>query len=298
MNLDRKPLTLRQYKHIQDTLNERTVPDWKKVLTTNNFKVAMFDEFSELLNSSPWKWWSHGGECDAWNLKIEAIDVFHFALSIYILTNASSHLSEDSVFCEYNKEHNYMIDNNGRIDHNVFINKALGVLNSNVPSPMEELFESLGMSALEISAIYTAKSELNYIRQDNGYKTGKYTKVVDGIEDNERLKDIVEDFMFDTDMGIDDLRESVRSNFFIGPDEDVDLELLGAEGWLDSGKIEITLEESVIEKSIMDYVMSNMTNESIIVFQESIINKKTYQEALYDATLNESIIQTLQKALE
>ena len=67
---------------------------------------------------------------------------------------------------------------------------------------------------------------------------------------------------------------------------------------LDSGKIEITLEESVIEKFIMDYVMSNMTNESIIVFQESIINKKTYQEALYDATLNESIIQTLQKALE
>ena len=44
------------------------------------------------------------------------------------------------------------------------------------------------------------------------------------------MSDIVEDFMFDTDMGIDDLRESVRSNFFIGPDEDVDLELLGAEG--------------------------------------------------------------------
>ena len=227
MNLDRKPLSLNQYKHIQNLLNERTVPDWKKALTTNHFKVAAFDEFAELLRSAPWKWWKAGGECDAWNLKIEAIDVFHFALSIYILSNTSSR-TDNFIFCEHNKEHNYMIDNNGRIDHNVFINKALNVLNSIVPLPMQELFESLGMSALEITAIYTAKSELNYIRQDNGYKTGKYTKVVDGIEDNERLKDLVEDFMTDDDMGIDDLREAVRGNFFIGPDEDVDLEFIGS----------------------------------------------------------------------
>ena len=67
---------------------------------------------------------------------------------------------------------------------------------------------------------------------------------------------------------------------------------------LESGKIELALDDKTIVKAIRDYVMDNMTNDSIIVFQESIINGKTYKEALYDATLNESILQKLHKALD
>lgn len=225
--LSSKALTFKQYKDIQNILNERTVPNWKTTLTSNNFRVAMFDEFAELLNSAGWKWWKNSGECDTWNLKIEAVDIFHFALSIYILKHTNN-MSNDCVFGEFNKEHNYMIDNNNMIDHNVFINKTMSVLTTNDPTSMEVLFESLGMSALEITAIYTAKSELNYIRQENGYKTGEYIKVVDGIEDNERMKGLVEDFMTDPDMSVDDLREAVRGEFFIGPDEDPELDLISS----------------------------------------------------------------------
>jgi len=208
-----RAFTFGQYKEIQDRLNEHTIENWKQELSNNDFKVAMFDEFAELLNSGSWKWWKKGGECDEWNLKIEAVDIFHFALSTYIL-NKTSNMSDACVFGEWNAEHNYMIDRLGMMDRNVFINRAMSVLTTNDPTSMELLFESLGMSAEEITAIYVAKSELNFIRQDSGYKTGEYVKIVDGVEDNQRMEGVVNAFLEDESLSTDDLRLQIRDKFF------------------------------------------------------------------------------------
>ncbi len=44
-----------------------------------------------------------------------------------------------------------------------------------------------GMDADELLELYFKKNELNFKRQDEGYREGTYQKVVDGVEDNERL---------------------------------------------------------------------------------------------------------------
>lgn len=212
-----RTLTTEQYMRIQDELNEFTVPSWKKVLTKNNFKVAMFDEFSELLNSASWKWWKHGKEPNVFNLQMEAIDILHFAISIDILNKTSDKetIPSYAVLGSGNNEHIAMINYQNMIDHNVFINRAMDVINAGSPLlKMNDLFDSLGMGSELISALYTAKSELNYIRQEDGYKDGTYVKVRDGIEDNERMKGVIETFMRDQDLSLDFIRESVRFTFF------------------------------------------------------------------------------------
>ena len=218
-------LTLTDMAKIQDTLNEYTVPNWRKELNSNDFKTAMFDEFAELLNSANFKWWKKSDTApDMWNLKIEAIDILHFALSVYIINNTITG-SAGIVFGEFNTDNAYMIIDN-RIDRNVFINKACNVLTSNNPVDLDDLFDSLGLLAEEVSAIYTAKSELNFIRQTEGYKNGTYVKIQDGIEDNVRLQDLVEHFLNDSDCDLGDLREAVRGEFFTGADEDPNLEFI------------------------------------------------------------------------
>jgi dUTP pyrophosphatase len=77
-----------------------------------------------------------------------------------------------------------------------------------------QMVSSVGLSSLEISAIYTAKMTLNQIRQSNGYKDGTYVKVEDGVEDNQKLKSLVEDFIADETMTLNKLTKNVRNRFF------------------------------------------------------------------------------------
>jgi len=217
--MSKRYLTLKEMAEIQDILNEHTIKNWRTELNSNDFKTAMFDEFGELLNSANFKWWKHSdAPADIWNLKIEAIDILHFALSVYICENTINS-SADLVLGMYNTEHAYMLNDN-KIDRNVFINKTCEVLTSTNPSSIDDLFDSLGLLAEEIAAIYTAKSELNFIRQDEGYKNGTYVKVVDGVEDNVRLESTVQKFLTDSNMSLCDLRTLVRDSFYVETKEE------------------------------------------------------------------------------
>jgi dimeric dUTPase (all-alpha-NTP-PPase superfamily) len=44
-----------------------------------------------------------------------------------------------------------------------------------------------GLSAQEVIELYFKKNQLNFKRQEGGYKEGTYQKVVDGVEDNRHL---------------------------------------------------------------------------------------------------------------
>lgn len=45
----------------------------------------------------------------------------------------------------------------------------------------------LGMDANEVFELYAKKNSLNHSRQDGGYKTGEYKKIINGVEDNATL---------------------------------------------------------------------------------------------------------------
>ena len=211
--MTKRTLTFVEFATAQEALNEYTTPMWQQVLTANHFRTAMFDEFAELLNSSNWKWWKKQDQHDSWNLKVEVIDIFHFALSIFIL-DAQHLLKHEHVFCECGKGHNYMVSESGNIFHDVFINKAVKLLSEPTTTAMDDLFDSLGMNAEEISALYIAKSQLNFFRQSTGYKDGTYVKIQDGIEDNVKLKHLVEGFLEMKEMSLDDLSGLVKESFF------------------------------------------------------------------------------------
>lgn len=49
------------------------------------------------------------------------------------------------------------------------------------------IFQLLDMDTKEIFDLYLKKNKLNFERQEKGYKTGTYKKVVNGKEDNEKL---------------------------------------------------------------------------------------------------------------
>lgn len=210
-----RELNIKEMKDIQEQLNEFTLSNWKERLNKSHFQVAMLDELGEFLGSGrTWKWWKHGNSPDAWNEKIEAIDILHFYLSIMILSGNNK--NEDCFLGHSDKENarTNMFNQDGTLHHEAFARHVRELLTMDTPYAINEFLLELGMMKEEISAIYVAKAELNFIRQEDGYKNGTYKKVVDGIEDNQRLKIIVDNFLEDDTLTLDDVKKNVRSEFF------------------------------------------------------------------------------------
>jgi len=215
--LDKRLLTLQDMLDIQDRLNEITVSNWKDSLTVDHYRVAMFAEFSELMDSVSWKWWKKCDNHDVWNLKVEAIDILHFALSVLILNGYQNHYE-----CSGDLNWGYMPNeivrvkissDDGQLNHKEFIASALSMLGSSTEVAYDAFFRSVGMTAEEISAIYIAKSTLNEIRQHQGYKSGDYTRVKGGKDDNEWLEGIVNDYIASPNATCSDMRKSIFTMF-------------------------------------------------------------------------------------
>lgn len=200
---------------IQDRLNEITTPEWRTNRTISECQVAILDEISEFLGSVPWKWWKATGEIDRWNMKIEAVDILHFCLSTVMLTTRY----------ETNRELYFGLPDNtarqqdvlitdGQLDHEHFINVIhdLIVFSDDVYY-VNEFLKAVNLTSEELSAIYMAKATLNEIRQNGGYKDGTYIKNYEGIEDNYRLRDIVEYFMEHNDVSLDEVRKMTFGAF-------------------------------------------------------------------------------------
>src|SRR4030065_1740323 len=222
--LNKRTLTFKDFMEMQDIINEITTPDWNNIRTKNEFKTAMFDEFSELLNSASFKWWKKGKPANMWNMKIEAVDVLHFALSIYLLRSARGNSQLFDRF--HDVSFGYAVTRNdpvmmkdGIIDHNVFINSALAMIAVDSPVHLQDFVCAIGFSVEELSAIYTAKVTLNEIRQLQGYKTGEYKKIRDNVEDNDLMKESVDMFLSDKTLTLDFIRENVYYLFGVDKHE-------------------------------------------------------------------------------
>lgn len=213
--MPKRSLTAKEMCEIQDELNEYTLQNWKTKLNTNHFVVAIMDEISEFLGSVNWKWWAKRKEPNFWNLKIEAIDILHFALSIIILREIDKECTY-LTFCYGNNRKNILVNVDGSLNHDEFAAcSVVLMMNSKLyQQQVNDFLNCAGFTEEEVSALYIAKAELNRIRQSSGYKTGEYVKVVDGKEDNERLEEIVNHFLLKPDMDLDEVSVMVRKEFF------------------------------------------------------------------------------------
>ncbi len=163
---------------MQNNLNLFIDKDWKKNRTVDDFQTETILEIAELMECFPHKWWKKQ-KFELENAKMELVDVLHFALSGLLLQEEKiKHVKLDVAsvvtipFCKY------------------LIQLAL---KNRFNEIILHLFNLSKKMEFDIVAYYVAKFTLNKIRQLRGYKTGEYTKVIHGIEDNEMLSKCIED---------------------------------------------------------------------------------------------------------
>lgn len=231
----KRSYSLKEILDLQDNLNEQYIPNWKFAMRPEMYFTQVIDEASELLRSGiEYKWWSNVPEekYNAWNVKIEAVDMIFFIASMFALVNQEEDervslgifdLSVPAEMFECEEHYNSLrfVEVANKINHATVaaiiadvsdaLMNGLSVWRAPV---MSVIAHAADMTPEEASAVYAAKYELNRFRISEDYKSGAYQKVVDGVEDNERLRVVVERFNQDVGMSLDDVRSEVVAMFF------------------------------------------------------------------------------------
>jgi dimeric dUTPase (all-alpha-NTP-PPase superfamily) len=174
----------------QDSLNEVMVKGWRS--KGLGFRVALWIEAAEAMESTSWKWWKSGG-LDTENIIVESVDMMHFALSICLQEGYEGwNWLDVEITDRFNKE---IIIPDDKFDIEVqtiiesiaresFADSLASWGPHDLILRIVDLMRTLGLDRDDMLRFYMAKSVLNEFRQDNGYKDGTYPKVWFGEEDN------------------------------------------------------------------------------------------------------------------
>lgn len=175
---------------MQHKLNNETIEDY---LDKNlKWDDAILDECSELMNSVGFKWWKKT-EPDHENAKLEVVDLWHFLMSYVLQLTYLNHKDDKEVVqfsSEFIKYHtlpklvqlnftptepiNPVLVNTIMKD---FLKRVLDKDDTEfILSRFVQLCSLVGLSFDELYVRYVVKNTLNKIRQDRGYKDGKYIK--------------------------------------------------------------------------------------------------------------------------
>ena len=200
-----------QMLELQQQLNDATNGlGWEDGLTKNgkpiDWKRCTYLECAELIESYPWKHWKNiDARPDYANIKIEAVDIWHFIMSqgledykkgnlgsIETLANNINSLSNFNEFSGELKEH--FKDYYEQIAVVEALMKIL-FCGGSTEKLMEAFIHVALQSGLNLDTLYTlyvGKNILNQFRQDHGYKEGTYIKIWNGEEDNVTMQSILE----------------------------------------------------------------------------------------------------------
>jgi len=200
-----------QMLQLQQQLNDATNGEgWEKGVTKNGKKIdwkrCTYLECAELIESYPWKHWKNiDAKPDYANIKIEAVDIWHFimsqALEDYKIKNLGS--IKDLAL----KIHN--LDNYANFTTDIVATtkdyyeqiEVVEVLmktlfcGDSTEALMAAFIDVAVQSGLNLDALYqlyVGKNILNKFRQDHGYKEGTYIKIWNGKEDNVTMQSILE----------------------------------------------------------------------------------------------------------
>lgn len=212
---------------LQNQMNSKVNPDWIKA--GQNWLRAIWIEAAELVGHLSWKWWKKE-EVNIPQAQIEAVDIWHFALSMMI----ESHFNQQNI-------PDAVVDNTlleavaKRIDDGFTQLAALNDYQNEIGAiryaeavvggatdhqhsgfnmhAFKHLLTALDMSFDQLFNQYVGKNILNIFRQDHGYKAGTYVKHWDGREDNEHLQDIMEALDCDSATYADDILKELEIRY-------------------------------------------------------------------------------------
>ena len=173
-----------QMLSMQNAMNSRVSDTWRD----NGYEWyrAIWVECAEMLDHHGWKWWKHR-EIDIAQVQLELVDIFHFGLSLRLMTGDSVEKISSQLATELHQgtaedDFKVALENlaSAAVTNKAFDAKALADCMSLMSMDLDELFRQ-----------YVGKNTLNFFRQDHGYKEGSYIKVWHGEEDNEVLAKLV-----------------------------------------------------------------------------------------------------------
>jgi len=201
-----------QMLKLQQELNDATNgTGWENGLTKNGKKIdwrrCTYLECAELIESYPWKHWKNiDAKADYDNIKIEAVDIWHFIMSQgledYKIKNLgnieelATNISTLSNFQEFKLDIvECKKDYYEQIEVVEVLMKRL-FCESSTQELMQSFIDVAMQSGLNLDTLYelyVGKNILNKFRQDHGYKDGSYIKIWDEKEDNVVMQNILKD---------------------------------------------------------------------------------------------------------
>jgi hypothetical protein len=203
----------------QKELNHIINPEWETDRTLDDFRMAAFVESGELLDHLDYKWWKQG-EMDITQAKVEVSDIWFFVLSHIILAfeqhddseqykdalldmvgklsnridssiKIADEIKVDDVFACITLLMRYMEDETNIVYFHQLSYTEKKLRRVHILFQLMRLTHTMNMTFDELYDIYMGKLILNVFRQKNGYTDGSYTKIWNGLEDNEVLYGIM-----------------------------------------------------------------------------------------------------------
>ncbi len=200
-----------QMLKLQQQLNDATNGEgWENGITKNgkliDWKRCAYLECAELIESYPWKHWKNiDADPDYENIKIEAVDIWHFIMSqaladyqnkalgtIEDLADNIVNLPNFDAFREPTVATEK--DNYEQIETVEELMRTL-LCGGSTEKLVMQFFDIAMQSGLNLDSLYKlyiGKNILNQFRQDHGYKEGSYIKEWDGEEDNVTMQRILD----------------------------------------------------------------------------------------------------------
>lgn len=200
-----------QMLELQQKLNDATNGlGWENGMTKNDkpidWKRCTYLECAELIESYPWKHWKNiDATPDYANIKIEAVDIWHFIMSqgledykrenlgsIDTLARNINDLPNFSTFTQELKENFKDYYEQIAVVENLIKILFCGGSTEKLMEAFIEVAMQSGLNLDTLYKLYVGKNILNKFRQDHGYKDGTYIKIWNGQEDNIAMQNILE----------------------------------------------------------------------------------------------------------
>jgi dimeric dUTPase (all-alpha-NTP-PPase superfamily) len=176
---------INQMLSMQDAMNSRVSETWRD--NQYEWYRAIWVECAEMLDHHGWKWWKHQ-EIDIAQVQLELVDIFHFGLSLRLMTGESvdqisTQLAQEISVSSSQQDFKLALEQlaSAAVTNKLFNGQAFADCMTLMNMDLDELFRQ-----------YVGKNTLNFFRQDHGYKDGSYIKIWNGEEDNEVLATVVD----------------------------------------------------------------------------------------------------------
>ncbi len=191
---------------LQDAMNSRVNSDWREA--NNEWYRAIWTECAEMLDHYGWKWWKYQ-QPDLDQVRLELVDIMHFAMSDYLLQEGDNDKVADRIIAELSDP---AASDDIRAAIEAMAQSTIASRSMNYSS-FANIMALIDMDFDLLYRMYIGKNVLNFFRQDHGYKDGSYIKVWGNREDNEHLAELLSELDSNNKNFRDDVYQGLKARY-------------------------------------------------------------------------------------